>query len=110
MSFDRATAPQAKFAPVAIAAWGTEQGAGVKPAELEIARRAAAAGMRPAAYRNALCEQYRAWRRSPSRIRRPLSSAPAPKADSHFLAARAAQFPPHLGARRRTRLYAPVEK
>jgi hypothetical protein len=42
--------------------------AGVKLAELDIARRAAAAGMRPAAYRKALREQYRAWL---AEIRRP---------------------------------------
>jgi hypothetical protein len=34
---------------------------GVKLAEQDIVRRAAAGGMRPAAYRKALREQYRTW-------------------------------------------------
>ncbi|MGA3042307.1 MAG: peptidoglycan recognition family protein [Bryobacteraceae bacterium] len=43
------------------ASGGNQMSLGVKLAELDIARRAAAAGMRPAPYRRILREQYRAW-------------------------------------------------
>ena len=47
--------------PAWLASSGNEMSTGVKLAELDIVRRAAAAGMRPVAYRKALREQYRAW-------------------------------------------------
>jgi hypothetical protein len=47
--------------PVWLAAGGDGVSSGVKLAEQDIARRAAAAGIPPAAYRKALREQYRTW-------------------------------------------------
>ena len=47
--------------PAWLAAGGSRMSAGVKLAEQDILRRAAAAGMPPAAYRKALRERYRSW-------------------------------------------------
>lgn len=49
------------YEPAWLASSGNRMSSGVKLAEQDIVRRAAAAGMRPAAYRKALREQYRAW-------------------------------------------------
>lgn len=47
--------------PAWLASSGNRMSSGVKLAEQDIVRRAAAGGMRPAAYRKALREQYRTW-------------------------------------------------
>jgi hypothetical protein len=47
--------------PAWLAAGGSRMSTGVELAELEIARRAAAGGMGPPAWRKALREQYRTW-------------------------------------------------
>jgi hypothetical protein len=49
------------YEPAWLASSGNRMSSGVKLAEQDIVRRAAAAGMRPAAYRKALREQYRDW-------------------------------------------------
>jgi hypothetical protein len=49
------------FEPGWLASSGKSMSAGVELAELDVARQAAAMGMRPAAYRNALRERYREW-------------------------------------------------
>jgi len=47
--------------PAWLASNGNRMSSGVRLAEQDIIRRAAASGMRPAAYRKALREQYRTW-------------------------------------------------
>jgi hypothetical protein len=49
------------YEPAWLAASGNRMSAGVRLAEQDIVSRATAAGMRPAAYRRSLREQYRAW-------------------------------------------------
>jgi hypothetical protein len=65
--------------PAWLASSGKQMSAGVQLAELDIARRAAAAGIRPAVYRKALREQYRAWL---AEIRRTGPRAAQPRAGS----------------------------
>jgi hypothetical protein len=50
-----------EYEPAWLASSGVRMSVGVELAEQDIARRAAASGMRPAAYRKALRERYRAW-------------------------------------------------
>jgi N-acetylmuramoyl-L-alanine amidase len=98
--------------PAWLASSGNRISAGVKLAEQDIMRGAAAAGIRPAAYRKGLRERYKAWlaesRASPPIAQ--LSSLPAPPAGSYFPGARAAPLRLHPAARKRTRPYAHAEK
>ena len=59
--------------PAWLASGGNRMSSGVKLAEQDIVRRAAAAGMRPAAYRKALREQYRSWLAEVRRISPPIA-------------------------------------
>jgi len=68
------------YEPAWMASCGDQMASGVKLAEQDIVRQAAAAGMRPAAYRKALRDQYRAWlaevrRTTPPAVQFPSGSA-----------------------------------
>jgi hypothetical protein len=92
--------------PAWLPASGNQMSAGVNLAEQDILRRATAAGMRPAAYRKTLREQYRAWLAEVRRASPPapeVSSVPDPPADSRSPAVIAELFPPHPAIHKRMR-------
>lgn len=59
--------------PAWLASSGSRMSSGVELAEQDIVRRAATAGMPPAAYRKALREQYRAWLAEVRRVSSPIA-------------------------------------
>jgi len=83
---------------------GSPMAAGIEQAEVEILRAAAAAGMRPAAYRQLLQRRYRE-RAAPAVI-----PAVPPPADTRSPPSPAAPVPPLPAEHKKTRRRAPAEK